>query len=165
MPDTGPSGMSTTKLQAVTEALEGGGVDYRVHEHPPADTAMAEAAAERVPPQRVAKTVVLRAGEGWALAVIPASHRLDLHKLRELLGTTGELRLATEDEMAEHFTRFEVGAVPPVGALVAAEVVDARLLDQERVLFAAGDHRHSVDVGVRDLVEVTNSRVADICQD
>src|SRR5690606_14809427 len=162
MADISPS---TTKLQAVTEALEGAGVAFRVHEHQTVDTALAEAAAEHVPPQRVAKTVVLRAGERWVLAVIPASHRLDLRKLRELLGAGGDLRLATEEEMAEHFTRFEVGAVPPIGAIVSAEVVDTRLLDQERVLFFAGDHRHSVEVGVRDLVDSTQSKIADICED
>src|SRR5690606_23930085 len=101
------------------------------------------------------KTLVLRSGDSWALAVIPASHRLDLRKLRELLGAEEELRLATEEEMGAHFTQFEVGAVPPVGTIVPAEVVDSRLLDQERVLFMAGDHRHSVDVDVRELIRVT----------
>src|SRR5690606_7045402 len=103
MSDAQQPGMSTTKVQAVTDVLEGLGVEHQVHEHAPADTAMAEAVAEHVPPQRVAKTLVLRSGDSWALAVIPASHRLDLRKLRELLGAEEELRLATEEEMGAHF--------------------------------------------------------------
>ena len=45
------------------------------------------------------------------LAVIPASQRLDLHKVRELLGASGALQLATEAQMAEDFPTLEVGAV------------------------------------------------------
>ena len=111
-------------LTAVTEFLEREGVPYEVVEHEPTQTAAAEARAAGMPPAHVAKTVVLRDQEGLRLAVIPASERLDMRKVKDALGSRG-LRLVTEQEMAEEFDEFEVGAVPPFGSMFdALELVD-----------------------------------------
>jgi Ala-tRNA(Pro) deacylase len=147
----------------VTEFLERHGVPYEVVEHERTDTAAAEARAAGMPPADVAKTVVLRDQEGVRLAVIPASHRLDLHKVKRELGSKG-LRLVTEQEMAEEFADFEVGAVPPFGPMFhALELVDERLLDHDRILCGGGDHEHGVLVDPHDLVKAGEARVADIC--
>ena len=105
-------------------------------------------------------------GTLYAIAAIPASERLDLHKLRELLGATRQLRLASEDEIAHDFPSLEVGAVPPFGPMVpAAEVIDRRLLEQPQILCPASNHRHSVLVDPRDVLRITAEHTADICQD
>jgi Ala-tRNA(Pro) deacylase len=147
----------------VTEFLERHGVPYEVVEHERTQTAAAEARAAGMRPSDVAKTVVLRDQEGVRLAVIPASHRLDLHKVKRELGSKG-LRLVTEQEMAEEFADFEVGAVPPFGPMFhALELVDERLLDHDRILCGGGDHEHGVLVDPHDLVKAGEARVADIC--
>lgn len=147
----------------VTEFLERHGVPYEVVEHERTQTAAAEARAAGMPPADVAKTVVLRDQEGVRLAVIPASHRLDLHKVKRELGSKG-LRLVTEQEMVEEFGDFEVGAVPPFGPMFhALELVDERLLDHDRILCGGGDHEHGVLVDPHDLVRAGQARVADIC--
>ena len=147
----------------VTESLERHGVPYEVVEHERTQTAAAEARAAGMPPADVAKTVVLRDQEGVRLAVIPASHRLDLHKVKRELGSKG-LRLVTEQEMAAEFADFEVGAVPPFGPMFhALELVDERLLDHDRILCGGGDHEHGVLVDPHDVVRAGQARVADIC--
>jgi Ala-tRNA(Pro) deacylase len=147
----------------VTEFLERHGVPYEVVEHERTQTAAAEARAADMPPADVAKTVVLRDQEGVRLAVIPASHRLDLHKVKRELGSKG-LRLVTEQEMAAEFADFEVGAVPPFGPMFhALELVDERLLDHDRILCGGGDHEHGVLVDPHDVVRAGQARVADIC--
>jgi Ala-tRNA(Pro) deacylase len=151
-------------LAAVTEFLEREGVPYEVVEHERTQTAAAEARAAGMPPADVAKTVVLRDQNGLRLAVIPASERLDMHKLREALGSRG-LRLVTEREMTEEFDGFEVGAVPPFGSMFnALELVDERLLEHDRILCSGGDHEHAVLVDPRDVVKAADARVADICE-
>jgi len=148
---------------AVTEFLDRAGVPYEVVEHERTQSAAAEARAAGMPPTDVAKTVVLRDQDGVRLAVIPASHRLDLHKVKEELGSRG-LRLVTEQEMASEFGDFEVGAVPPFGPMLhALELVDERLLDHDRVLCGGGDHEHGVLVDPHDMVRAGQARVADIC--
>ena len=147
----------------VTEFLERHGVPYEVVEHERTQTAAAEARAADMTPADVAKTVVLRDQEGVRLAVIPASHRLDLHKVKRELGSKG-LRLVTEQEMAAEFADFEVGAVPPFGPMFhALELVDERLLDHDRILCGGGDHEHGVLVDPHDVVRAGQARVADIC--
>jgi Ala-tRNA(Pro) deacylase len=153
-------------IDAVIGYLRDRGVAHDVVDHEQTFTAAAEARAAGMTPDHAAKTMVLRDGEGYRLAVIPASERLDLHKLRVLLEGSSHLRLATEEEMADDFAGFEVGAVPPLGPMLPApEVLDRRLLGHERVLCTGGDHRHSVLVDPTELARITDARVADICED
>jgi Ala-tRNA(Pro) deacylase len=141
-------------------------VAYEVVEHAERFTAAGEARAAGIEPGDAAKDVLLRTDGDYVLAVIPASERLDLRKVRDLLGEEGELRLATEDEIAADFSAFELGALPPFGPVLdAAQIVDRRLLEHERVLCNGGDHRHSLMVDPNEIVRVTDARVEDICQE
>ena len=160
------AGAPEAGVEAVAHYLDEQEVRYEVVEHRRTDTAQAEARAAGVPAQDVAKTVVLRDADGYRLAVIPASERVDLRKVRDVFETGKSLRLATEEEMAADFGGFEVGAVPPIGPLLPApEVIDRRLMDHERILFAAGDHRHGVLIDPDDLVQLTQAKLADVCED
>jgi prolyl-tRNA editing enzyme YbaK/EbsC (Cys-tRNA(Pro) deacylase) len=38
-------------------------------------------------------------------------------------------------------------------------------MDEERVLCAAGDHRHSVMLDPREIVRMTGAATADVCED
>jgi Ala-tRNA(Pro) deacylase len=150
---------------AVTEFLDRAGVPYEVVEHERTQTAAAEARAAGIPPADVAKTVVLRDQAGVRLAVIPASRRLDLHKVKRELGSKG-LRLVTEQEMEREFSDFEVGAIPPFGPMFhALELMDERLMDHDRILCGGGDHEHGVLVDPHDVMQAGQARVADICED
>lgn len=160
---TGP--MTTTGSEAIEQFLRGEGVEHELIEHEPVSSAGAEAAATSVPSERVCKTIVLHDGAAYVIAAIPASERLDVRRLRDLLGASRSLRLADEDEIRRDFPSVEVGAVPPFGPMVpAAEVIDAALLAHDEVLCAAGDHRHSVLLDPRDVVRITAARTADICE-
>ena len=156
---------STTGVAAIAEYLEANGIAFEIVEHTPTMSASAEAEATHHRPSQVAKTVVLRDQRGYVVAVVPASRRLDLHKVRELLGASKTLRFATELEMARDFPAVETGATPPFGPMLPlAEVIDQRLLEEDRILCAGGDHRHSVLVDPRDVVRMTDARTADICE-
>jgi len=158
--------IARTSLDAIVRFLEGERIDYELVEHEAVMSAADEARVVDRPQEQVAKTVVLHDGDEFVIAAIPASERLDLHKLRVLLGASRELRLATEDEIAREFPLHEVGAIPPFGPMVpTAEVIDRALLEQQQILCAAGDHRHSVVVDPLDIVRIADARTADICQD
>jgi len=160
------SALTTTRAEAIAAFLDGAGVKYELREHPSAMSATAEARVAHVPPEEVAKTVVLHDGSAYVLAAIPASKRLELRKVRDLLGATRQLRLADEAEIARDFPSLEVGATPPFGPMVpAAELIDRSLLAHERILCPAGDHRHSVLVDPRDVMRITAAQSADICED
>jgi Ala-tRNA(Pro) deacylase len=135
---------ATARGDAIVDFLDVARIGYDVLDHEPAMSATAEAKATGQRSDEVAKTVVLHDGSVYVIAAIPGSHRLDLHKLRETLGATRHLRLATEEEIARDFPLPKVGAIPTFGPMVpAAEVIDQRLLEQDRILCPAGDHTHS----------------------
>ncbi|HEU4975664.1 MAG TPA: YbaK/EbsC family protein [Baekduia sp.] len=165
--DAGPAvaGAAMQGAEVVTHFLEHHGTPYELLEHEETLCAGDEAYASGVAPAFMAKTVVLHDDDGFRLAVIPASERLDVARARRALGASRHLRLATEEEMEQAFLLFETGAIPPFSALVAVpEVIDRRLLTHDRIVCSSGDHRHSLIVSPRELERLGQPRVADVCR-
>ena len=96
---------------------------------------------------------------------MPASHRIDMRKVRTLVEDP-HAELATEEMLAGAYPEFELGAVPPMGGHGPDSVlVDERLAKEPSVVFEAGSHEHSVRMTTADVLSLTNARVADIRQD
>jgi Ala-tRNA(Pro) deacylase len=138
-------------MSAVTEHLQQRGSAFELLPHQQADTSTDEARALGIDAGEVLKTLAVRTGPGYALAVIPASCRLDLHLVREALGDH-QARLASEEELGRDFAGYQLGALPPLGALVGSQVViDPEVLEHDLVVFAAGTQTESVRMGTREL--------------
>lgn len=150
---------------ALTQALDSSDVAYELLEHAPTDRAAEEASALGLRPNEVAKTIVLTTGIRNMRVLLPASERIDMHKLRELLDTGKELHLLTEEAMQRDYPEFELGAVPPLGGREDAVVVDSRVAALDQVVFEAGSHDRSVRVKAADLIAATGARVADVSAD
>ncbi len=151
----------------LTGALDDAGVKYELLDHAHTETAAAEAEALGLPPDGVAKTLVLTTPDGYLRAVIPGDCRLDLGKLGELEGTgRKKVHLASEDDMRRDYADFALGAVPPLGGTRRDPVVvDRRLAERDAIVVEAGTHEQSVRLSGGDLVRAANAQVADICQD
>ena len=157
--------IASTHAEAIAGFLQGAGVAYELVEHEPTESAAAEARSTGEPPERTAKTVILHDGRSYVIAAVAAADRLDLRKLRDVLGANRRLRLATEKEIARDFPTLEIGAIPPFGPMVpAAEVLDSALARQPQILCPAGDHRHSVLLDPQDVVRMTAATVAEISE-
>jgi Ala-tRNA(Pro) deacylase len=138
-------------MSVVTEHLEQRGSVFEVIPHRQAYTSVDEARALGIEVGEVLKTLAVRTGSGYALMVIPASHRLDLHLAREALGDS-RARLASEEELGRDFPDYELGALPPLGALLHAQVyVDPEVLGHDTVTFAAGTQTESVRMQTQGL--------------
>jgi Ala-tRNA(Pro) deacylase len=138
-------------MSAVTEHLEQRGSGFELLPHRQAYTSTDEARALGIDAGEVLKTLAVRTGPGYALAVIPASCRLDLRLVREALADH-QARLASEEELGRDFAGYQLGALPPLGALLACEVfVDPEVLGHDLVVFAAGTQTESVRMGTREL--------------
>ncbi len=130
---------------SVQEYLDRLGVRYEVIGHPPTHDAAHTAQAARVPGDRLAKSIVLEDESGYLMAVIPTSHRLDLHAIDQELGR--ELGLAAERALPDLFGDCEPGAIPPLGQAYGLDVVvDRSLEDIPDVYFEAGDHLSLIHV-------------------
>lgn len=152
--------------EALTGALDERGVAYERIPHPHTERALDEARALGVAPAAVAKTLVVTTPEGYVRAVLAASDRLDLHKVRDLVGAGAKkVHLAREDDLARDYPEFELGAVPPVGGRPDPVLVDRRLAEQEEIVFEAGSHDESVKLRTQDLLAVAEARLVDLCEE
>jgi Ala-tRNA(Pro) deacylase len=151
----------------LTRVLDEAGVRYELLSHARTESAVAEAEALGLAPADVAKTLVVATPEGYVRAVLPASQRIDLHKLREVTGGgKKDVHLASEEDLARDYREFDLGAVPPVGGSRRdSVVVDSRLAERDSIVLEAGSHEHSLRIPAGDLLHVTGAEVADICAD
>lgn len=154
--------MAATHLLSM---LEEAGIAYELLPHAHAETAAAEADALGVAPAQVAKTLVVATPSGFVRAVLPASERLDLQKLRAIVGDAKRTRLASEEELARDYPEFELGAIAPFGGARRDRVIVERRLAKAESLVVAGSHVQSLSLRAADLLKLTGAEVADICQD
>jgi Ala-tRNA(Pro) deacylase len=127
--------------------------------HEPAYTAGRIAERLHVPGQEVAKTVLLRAPHGYALAVLPATHRIDLDRVRQALGEDS-VEMASEQEMEQVFADCERGAMPPFGSLYRVRtVVDEALTADDRIVFDGQNHEEAIRMRYRDFAALEHPKI------
>jgi Ala-tRNA(Pro) deacylase len=105
----------------VAEFLVDHQVAFEPMPHPLAFTANKLAKYLRISGSHVAKAVLLYGSEGFLLAILPATHRIDEKQLGAALDSS--IRLATEQEIAWVFRDCEWGVVPPFGVLYGLRTV------------------------------------------
>ena len=149
----------------VTVVLDEAGIEYEVLPHPRTETAAAEAEALGIGTGEVAKTLVISTPGGYVRAVVQASDRIDLRKLRDHVEGGKRIHLASEEDLERDYPGFELGAVPPFGGSGDQVLVDVRLAEHESVVLEAGSHEQSVRMRTTDLLELTGADVADLAQD
>jgi len=120
-------------------------VAYELVAHPHTETAMASAAASGMPADSVVKAVVLKGGDGFMLALLPASRHIQFDELRRLLGN--DVDIANEEQVETLFLDCEPGSVPALGAAYGLNVVvDDSLTQQPDLYLEGGDHAHLVHI-------------------
>ena len=121
-------------------------------------TANGMAQALHVKGRQVAKTVLLRTGQGHMLAVLPATHHIDLEQLRADLGDE-RIALANEDDMDRLFPDCERGAVPPFGSLYQLPTfLDNSLAEDESIVFEGPDHEQAIRIALQDYEAIEHPR-------
>ncbi len=141
------------------EFLDAQGVSYQVVPHPTTYTAQLTAASAHVPPEALAKTVMVNVDGKLAMAVLPAALRVDLVALHTSLGA-GSVRLAGELEFKEQFPDCDAGAMPPFGHLYGMKVyVDEALTGSAEIAFNAGTHTELVRMAYADFTRLAQPSV------
>lgn len=141
------------------EFLESRRVPFEHLMHRPAYTANRTAQALHVPGRDMAKSVLLRGNHGYCLAVLPATHQVDMELLRREIGEEW-LELASEPEVATTFHDCETGAMPPFGSLYRLPtVVDQSLAEEERIVFEGQTHHDAYRMAFRDFMEAEHPKM------
>ncbi|HEY0945959.1 MAG TPA: YbaK/EbsC family protein [Opitutaceae bacterium] len=150
--------MPATKLKAF---LDGHDIKYVSIQHSAAYTAPEVAASAHVSGRDFAKTVIVKIEGDMAMVVLPASRRLVLTDLREML-ETDHVRLASEAEFKDTFPDCELGAMPPFGNLYGIKTyVTANLADEPEIAFNAGTHTEVIKMAYEDFERLVSPTVID----
>jgi Ala-tRNA(Pro) deacylase len=137
-------------LSKLREFLDRNQIQYLVISHSVAYTAQGIAALTHIKGKDLAKTVMVMVDGRLTMAVVPASVRVDLFRLKKYLGAE-TVELATEEEFRGRFPDCETGSMPPFGNLYGMDTfADENLADDKEIAFNAGSHRELVRMRFED---------------
>ena len=146
-------------IKKLKDFLDTNNIQYITISHSQAYSAQKVAASAHISGWDVAKTVIIKINGVTAMAVLPASTRIDLKLLKELTGFD-QIELATEEEFESLFPGCETGAMPPFGNLFNMDVYVARSLTfDNEIAFNAGTHTELIKMAYKDFEQLVKPKV------
>lgn len=95
----------------------------------------------------------------FVMLVVPGSLRFDERKVKVMLGVK-DIRFASESEVDSITGGVLPGGVPPFGNIFGLEVfVDPKLLENEKIIFNAGDKSFSVAMKSEDFLKLVKPKI------
>ena len=111
-------------------------------------------AASHVARRRLARVVIVRDGDWYAMTVLPATARLDLSQLRRRTGRYG-LTVAEDDEIKGQVPDCPVATMPPFGRVFGLPVyLDRAFAEEAEIVFESGTDREAVNMPMGAYVRV-----------
>jgi Ala-tRNA(Pro) deacylase len=146
-------------VQKMKEFLDENDIKYVTFQHSPAYTAQEIAQSAHIPGKNLAKIVMLRVDDRMAMAVVPATHQVNLESLKDAANAS-TVKLANEQEFKGMFPDCEPGAMPPFGNLYDMVVfVSEALAEDEAIAFNAGTHTELVGLAYRDFERLVQPKL------
>ena len=151
----------------VTRFLDARKVSYVAHEMPAEKLGAVEAANFMgVSPDQVFKTIVIvREKKKPVLAAVPGPRVVDLKLLAAFLGEK-KVHLPTERE-AEELTGLQAGGISPLALINKGfqVVIDSAAQAYGKIYVSGGQRGLDIQLGVEDLLKLTNARVGKISRE
>jgi Ala-tRNA(Pro) deacylase len=145
--------------QRLMDYLDQHSIKYTTMRHSLAYTAQEIAAASHIPGKIFAKTVMINVKGKLAMAVLPASYKIDFDQLKKAIGCDS-VRLAHEKEFLNLFPDCEVGAMPPFGNLYGMDVYVAQsIADETEIAFNSCTHSELLQMKYIDFEELVKPKV------
>lgn len=145
-------------MKALKDYLDSHQIKYVSMTHSPAFTSQEVAASAHVSGKQLAKVVVVKIGDQFAMVVLSANHQVNFSKLKAAVGVMPEL--ASESEFKNKFPGCEVGAMPPFGHLYDMPVyVASELTHIDHIAFNAGTHSELMQLAYHDFDRLEKPKV------
>ncbi|MBI2471608.1 MAG: YbaK/EbsC family protein [Planctomycetes bacterium] len=146
-------------VKKLNEFLDSHSIKYVVISHSRAFTAQETATSAHIPGKELAKTVMVKMNGKMAMAVLPASCKVDFDLLKKTTEAV-TIDIANEKEFKDLFPDCEIGAMPPFGNLYGMEVFLAKTLTEDReIAFNAGSHRELVKMAYKDFERLVKPKI------
>lgn len=131
--------------QTLNSYLSNHNVQYEIVHHPVTGSSRETASVTHVDEDHIAKAVIVKDVNGFAMVVLPGSEWLKMRALQEEVDRN--FALAEESEIEKLFSDCETGAIPPLGQAYGLETyLDERLTSLANIYFEAGDHENLVHI-------------------
>ncbi|MEE9157756.1 MAG: YbaK/EbsC family protein [Gammaproteobacteria bacterium] len=148
-------------VKKLKDFLDKNKTKYVSIKHSPTYTAQEIAASAHIPGKELAKTVMVKLDGKMAMAVLPASFRVDLNRLKDAAGV-GVVEIANEQDFKNLFPECELGAMPPFGNLYDMDVYVAQsLAEDEEIAFNAGSHTELIKLAYKDFEKLVAPKVVE----
>jgi prolyl-tRNA editing enzyme YbaK/EbsC (Cys-tRNA(Pro) deacylase) len=138
----------------VVDYLDKNKYKYEIIKHRTTYTSWDTAQTERVKPQEVAKTLIMKVDKDWILAVLASNRNTDKKELLKLVNKNSEktykkIDFADEKWLKKNMKIGKLGAVPPFKGLLKTEVYFDKMLSKNKKIYvSSGEY----DASIRFLV-------------
>ncbi len=146
-------------VKKLREFLDRNSVKYVSVSHSPAYTAQEIAESANIQGKDLAKTVIVDIDGRLAMAVVPATKKVDIEKLKRVSNGT-DVSITKESDFKDAFPECEVGAMPPFGSLYDMDTfVDESLTEDPEIAFNAGTHTELIKMPLDDFIRLADPKM------
>jgi len=142
-------------LKKLLNKLDESKIKYNVVEHRKVYTTFDAAQTQKIKPQQVAKTLLIKGDSNFYFAIIPGNRNLDSQKLKKVMNKylvqqeekkVKKISIANEAQIKRNFTK-KMGALPPFGSLYKCQTfIDKSLLKNSKINLNAGSFTESLEM-------------------
>ena len=148
--------------QKLVKYLEKAGVKHNILEHKTVYTAYDTAATMGKKLNEVVKTLLVAADKNYYLVLIPADHNLDFKKLTQFISKISQQKIKAVkipgEAVMKKLLKVKAGAMSAFGGLHKLPVVmEKKLANIKKAVFASGSFNHSVEMALKDFVKLENA--------
>lgn len=148
--------------QSIKDLLDQKNVEYELLEHDSVHTSEEAAKVRNGSQESGAKSLLLKESNGFVLAVLQGSSRLDTKKLTKYLGVSRNPRFATPEEV-EGQMGCQVGACYPFGNLISLRtILDEPFIRQKFMSFNPGVHDKTITMSLERYRQLVQPEIAAI---
>lgn len=146
----------------VINALDQNSIHYDRILHSQTFSSMRTAQATHIKAIEFAKPVIINVDGKTVMAVLPASYRLSLKKVKESMGAQS-VEILCEEELRNLFPDSSIGAMPPMGNLYGMDVImDQDMEKDENISFNCCNHEEVFKIKFADYKRMVHPRFVNI---
>lgn len=146
-------------VKRLRDYLKKNKIEYVSYYHSPAYTLNERAKCLGVKRNDLAKTVLVKTKDGYAIVILPASRKINFSLLTKAINKK-ILGVASNSEFKKLFPDCELGAIPAFGNLYGIPVYAASVLDDGyKIVFNAGTHTNDVKMSFRDFKNLVSPQI------
>lgn len=145
----------------IIDFLSNSGVEYQVVNHEHVHTSAEAAKVRGTSMSEGAKSLMLKSGDEFVMAIIPGDKKLDSRKLRTTMGVR-KLKFSSPEEVVK-IMGCKIGACYPFGNLISLKTYAEQTLSNNTwISYSPGVHDKSIRMKWVDYKKIVKPKVVDI---